>query len=171
MRSIHRGSDFENVSRSSRLSQETLTATLVTQSVGLDPGIPVDAIAAWWTKWHTKSQGAKQMGTFNLTQSAQQWMSCNFLNVQSLKEVATKINPYQSALKMCHMYWCMNTESHFRRGLEIRPFIWVTWQEFLSFSNSTSIQWLSCSALKGDPASLTQNVAVQWMGTNQMRTW
>lgn len=43
------GSDFEKVSMSSRLLQEMLSATLVTQSVALAPGFPTVAMAAWVT--------------------------------------------------------------------------------------------------------------------------
>lgn len=46
MLSTHMGSDLENVSMSSRLLQETLMATLVTQSVALGPWAPKFAIPA-----------------------------------------------------------------------------------------------------------------------------
>lgn len=46
MLSTHMGSDLENVSMSSRLSHETLMATLVTQSVALGPWSPKFAIPA-----------------------------------------------------------------------------------------------------------------------------
>lgn len=53
MRRTHRGSDLENVSMSSRFSQEMLMATLVTQSVALGPGSPPAAITNWRAHTHT----------------------------------------------------------------------------------------------------------------------
>lgn len=46
MLSTHMGSDLENTSMSSRLLQETLMATLVTQSVAPGPRAPKFAIPA-----------------------------------------------------------------------------------------------------------------------------
>lgn len=69
MRSTHRGSDLEKASMSSRLSQEMLTATLVTQSVALGPWVSNDAITAWrthkQTNMNTVKQPSKKKETFN----------------------------------------------------------------------------------------------------------
>lgn len=60
MRSTHIGSDFEKASMSSRFSQETLRATLVTQSVALGPGAPTAAITAW--RGHTGTERVTWLG-------------------------------------------------------------------------------------------------------------
>lgn len=60
VRSTQRGSDLENASISSRLSHEMFKATLVTQSMALDPdpGAPASAITAWRTHTPTPTRTA-----------------------------------------------------------------------------------------------------------------
>lgn len=96
MRSTHRGSDFEKASMSSRLSQEMLTATLVTQSVALGPCAPNDAIAAWrttlsGTNWQTWTQGKKEAFNTSHQYSAEllwrgnDFMKCYIMHLYNLQ--------------------------------------------------------------------------------------
>lgn len=61
VRSTHRGSDFENVSMSSRLLQEMLRDTLVTQAAAPATGVPTAAIRpGGHTLTHTRTDRERE---------------------------------------------------------------------------------------------------------------